>query len=158
MHSEPYTRAAGRPHDGATADRLMGPGHGAGDILEAHEWVVVDEREGFFRLDVHLPDRLCNPRGQLFGGFTATYVDLAALYATRAGPARIDPATPHEFKSTINMRLDYFEPILGPRFVIESEVEHRRGRNFLVVVKLFQAESLAAYALATLRSMGPMPT
>ena len=135
----------------------MGPGHGAGDILEAHEWVVVDEREGFLRLDVHLPDRLRNPKGQLFGGFTATYVDLAALYATRAGPGRLEPATPHEFKSTINMRLDYFEPVLGPRFLIEAEVENRRGKNFLVVVKMFQGDALAAYALTTLRSTGPLP-
>ncbi len=136
----------------------MGPGHGAGDILEAHEWVVVAERDGFLRLDVHLPEGLRNPKGQLFGGFTATYVDLAALYATRAGPSRLDPAADHEFKSTINMRLDYFEPIVGPRFVIEAEVEHRRGKNWLAVVKMYQDDVLAAYALTTLRSTGPIPT
>ena len=158
MHAEPEVpRRLESHHDGATADRLMGMGHGAGDILEAHEWLVLDEAEGFLRLDVHLPDRLRNPKGQLFGGFTSTYVDLVALYATRAGPGRIDPTTQHEFKSTINMRVDYYEPIMGPRFVIESTVEHRRGKNWLVVVKMFQDDVLAAYAVTTLRSTGPIP-
>jgi len=143
--------------DGASADRLMGLGHGAGDILEANEWLVVDEREGFLRLDVHLPDRLRNPKNQLFGGFTSAYVDLVALYATRAGPGRLDPNTTHEFKSTINMRVDYYEPIMGPRFVIEANVEHRRGKTWLVVVKMYQADVLATYAVTTLRSAGPIP-
>jgi acyl-coenzyme A thioesterase PaaI-like protein len=157
MQAEPEAPRADSPWDGATVDRLLGPGHGAGDILEAHEWTIVDEREGFLRLDVHLPERLLNPKGQLFGGFTSAYVDLAALHATKAGASRLDPDAGHEFKSTINMRVDYYEPIVGPRFIIETNVEHRRGKTWLVVVKMFQDDVLATYAVTTLRDAGPLP-
>ena len=60
----------------------------AGDFLEAYDWTVLEERVGFLRLDAGLPDHVKNPRGQLFGGFTPTYVDLVALNTVRAGPDR----------------------------------------------------------------------
>jgi acyl-coenzyme A thioesterase PaaI-like protein len=51
------------------------------------------------------------------------------------------------------MRVDYFEPITGPTFVIESEVEKRRGRTSFVVTRFFQDEELAAYAVTTMRQV-----
>jgi hypothetical protein len=61
--------------------RLLGTGHPAGDFLEAHEWTVLQETEGFLRIHAHLPAQVRNPRGQLFGGFAPTYVDLVAIFA-----------------------------------------------------------------------------
>src|SRR3979490_814050 len=71
--------------------RLVGRGHPAGDFLEAWAWEVLEEDVGYLRVSVHLPDHVKNPRGQLFGGFTPTYVDLIALFTARAGPDRTLP-------------------------------------------------------------------
>ena len=58
-------------------------GHPAGDFLEAYLWRVVERGPGWLKVDAHLPDHARNPRGQLFGGFTPTYVDLISLFAAR---------------------------------------------------------------------------
>jgi len=136
--------------------RLMNRGHPAGDLLEAYDWVVLDEEPGRLRIDAHIPARVLNPRGQLFGGFTPTYVDLVSLHCTRAGPDRTNPEVPRTWMATVNMRIDYFEPILGPRFTIEANVEHRRGKTWLVATRMYQDDLLAAYALTTLRTSDPM--
>jgi acyl-coenzyme A thioesterase PaaI-like protein len=60
---------------------------------------------------------------------------------------------PHRWLATTNMRVDYFEPIVGPTFVIESELEKRRGRTCFVVTKFFQDDELAAYAVTTMREV-----
>jgi len=131
--------------------RLIGKGHPAGDFLAAYEWSVLEERPGYLRIEAGLPDRVRNPRGQLFGGFTPTYVDMVALRTVHAG---LDPATrANTWLATTNMRVDYFEPITGPTFVIESEVEKRRGRTCFVVTRFFQDDELAAYAVTTMRQV-----
>ncbi len=132
-------------------DRLVGRGHPAGDYLEAYEWTVLEESEGFLRVEAHLPDHLLNPRGQLFGGFTPTYVDLVALFTVRAGPGRIDPSVPRGWLATTNMRIDYFEPILGPTFVMESRIEKSRGRMVFVATRFLVDGELAVHALTTMQ-------
>jgi acyl-coenzyme A thioesterase PaaI-like protein len=126
----------------------MGRGHPVGDYLEAHEWELLEERAGFLKLRVRLPPQVRNPRGDLFGGFTPTYVDLVALLTFRAG----EPAgTARRWLNTMNMRVDYFEPIRDG-FLIESEVINRRGRNGWVETRfLDDAGTLLAFALTTLR-------
>ena len=63
--------------------RVIGRGHPAGDFLEAWAWDLLEEDEGHIRVLAHLPDHVRNPRGQVFGGFTPTYVDLIALLTVR---------------------------------------------------------------------------
>lgn len=133
--------------------RLVGKGHPAGDFLEAWAWHVLEERPGYLRVDAHLPDRAKNPRGQLFGGFTPTYVDLVALFTVRAGPDRTRPDVPRGWLATTNMRVDYFEPITGPRFTIESSREKQRGRTVFVATRFLQGAELAAFALTTMREV-----
>lgn len=132
--------------------RLVGRGHPAGDFIEAYEWVVLEEREGYVRLDAGLPERVKNPRGQLFGGFTPTYVDLVALFTVRAGPERLTEGN-RRWLATSHMELDYFEPIVGPRFTIESRLEKRRGRTNFVLTRFFQDGELAVLAATTLREL-----
>jgi acyl-coenzyme A thioesterase PaaI-like protein len=132
--------------------RLVGRGHAAGDFLEAYDWVVVERRAGYLRLDVNLPAHVRNPRGQLFGGFTPTYVDMVALFTVRRDTERPDGA-PRHWLATTQMRLDYFEPITGPRFVIESELEKKRGRTNFVITRFFQDDSLAVLAATTIREI-----
>ena len=137
--------------------RLVGKGHPAGDFLEAWNWEVKDESDGYLLIDVHLPDRVKNPRGQLFGGFTPTYVDLVALFTVRAGrraewAAQAGAGRP-SWLATTNMRVDYFEPITGPRFVIESRVEKSRGRTKFVTTRFLQDGELAVYAVTTMREV-----
>ena len=130
--------------------RLIGRGHPVGDFLLAYEWRVLEERLGYLRVEADLPPNVRNPRGQLFGGFTPTYVDLVALITVRAGTER----TGGQWLATTNMRVDYFEPIVGPTFLIESQLEKRRGRTCFVVTKFFQDEVLAAHAVTTMREVG----
>src|SRR5262249_28768431 len=134
-------------------DRLIGRGHPAGDFLEAYDWTVLEERSGFLRLDVHLPERVKNPRGQLFGGFTPAYVDLVALFTVRAGTDRSTWAA-GGWLATTNMRVDYFEPVVGPRFVIESTLLKSRGRLTFVEPRFLDgAGTLAVFAVTTMREV-----
>ncbi len=133
--------------------KLLGRGHAAGDFLEAYDWDVIEEREGFLSIDVGLPAHVMNPRGQLFGGFTPTYVDLIALFTVRAGPDRLSSKMRPGWLATTNMRIDYFEPIVGPRFRVDSELERRRGRTAFVVTRFFQDSELAVHALTTMREV-----
>ena len=134
-------------------DQLLGKGHPAGDFLEAHDWKVLEERSGFLRIRSHLPAHVRNPRGQLFGGFTPTYVDLVALFTVRAG----EPRTDERFRTwlaTTNMRVDFFEPIVGPEFWIESRLVKKRGRTNFVETRFFDpGDTLAVFALTTMREI-----
>ena len=132
--------------------QLIGPGHPAGDFLDAPSWRVLDEQPGLLRVRATLPDRVKNPRGQLFGGFTPTYVDLVSLFTVRAGTDRSQPG-PFLWLATTNMRVDYFEPITGPRFVMESRLEKRRGRTLFVSTRFLQDDELAVFALTTMREV-----
>lgn len=132
--------------------RLLGRGHTAGDFLEAYDWLVLDKRDGYLRVEAGLPDHVRNPRGQLFGGFTPTYVDLVALFTVRTGTDDAD-GIPRRWLATTQMRLDYFAPITGPRFVVESELEKKRGRTNFVLTRFFQDDALAVLAATTIREI-----
>jgi acyl-coenzyme A thioesterase PaaI-like protein len=132
--------------------RLIGKGHPAGDFLEAYEWDVLDTDVGYLKIEAGLPMQVRNPRGQLFGGFTPTYVDLVSLFTVRAGTDRSQPG-PFLWLATTNMRVDYFEPITGPRFVMESRLEKRRGRTLFVSTRFLQDDELAVFALTTMREV-----
>ena len=148
-HPPPFVRAWLARQPG----QLIGRGHPAGDFLEAHEWQVVEEGDGFLRVRAHVPAHVKNPRGQLFGGFTPTYVDLVALFTVRAGEQRQE----YRFRTwlaTTNMRVDYFEPIVGPQFSIESRLLKKRRRTNIVETRFFDPEdTLAVFALTTLREV-----
>lgn len=131
--------------------RLIGTGHPAGDFLEAYEWRLLEERLGYLKVEAGLPEQVRNPRGQLFGGFTPTYVDMIALMTVHAGTDRSQ--RPRRWLATTNMRVDYFEPIVGPSFVIESELEKRRGRTCFVLTRFYQDDELAAHAVTTMREV-----
>lgn len=129
--------------------RLVGRGHPAGEFLEAWKWDVLDEREGYLRIEAHVPEQVKNPRGQLFGGFTPTYVDLVALFTVRAGPSQL--TTERRWLATTSMRVDYFEPITGPRFFMESSLDKHRGRTRFVTTRFVQDGELAVFATTTMR-------
>ena len=126
--------------------RLMNPGLAPFDLLGASEWSVTSSGPGKLDLMCHLPDVALYPAGQLFGGFTAAYVDIASLFV-----AQSDVEGTPGFQSTINMRLDYFEAITQTPFRVTSEVIHRRGDTRLVACNMFQGDVLAVYGLTTLR-------
>lgn len=133
--------------------RLIGKGHPAGDFLQAYEWHVLAETPGFLRLRAHVPAHVKNPRGQMFGGFTPTYVDMVALFTVHAGEDRKVTGF-RTWLATTNMRVDYFEPIFGPEFVIESRILKKRGRTIFVETRFFDPEeTLAVFALTTMREI-----
>jgi acyl-coenzyme A thioesterase PaaI-like protein len=99
---------------------------------------VREERPGFLRLAVHVPDHVRNPRGQLFGGFTPTYVDLVALFTFRAGQR--SEATRPGWLTTISMQVEYLAPVTDADLVIESEVTARRGRMAWVSTRFLGAD------------------
>jgi acyl-coenzyme A thioesterase PaaI-like protein len=137
-----------RPWLPAPPGRLLGRGHPAGDFLEAYDWRVLDAAPGRYRIEAHLPTRVRNPRGQLFGGFTPTYVDFFALHVFHAARSEGEP---RRWLATANLRVDYFLPIHGPEFEMEGCVLHKSGRTGHVEVRFVDLEGrLCALAQATL--------
>jgi len=133
--------------------RLLGRGHPAGDFLEAYDWKLLERGPGHLKVEAHLPDRVRNPRGQLFGGFTPTYVDLISLFASRTGTqSQADAATP-QWLATTNMRVDYFDPVLGPTFHLEARIVRERGRTVMIETRFLDPADgkLLVFALTTLR-------
>lgn len=142
-----------RPWATGDPDRLVGKGHGAGDVLEAWQWRLISRSPGTLEVEAHLPEALKNPQGQLFGGFTATYVDFVSLFTVQTLAPDSDPSSAQGWLTTINLRCDYFEPIFGPRFRVRGEVINTRGANSLVSTKFFQGDTMAAHAITTLRKV-----
>ncbi|MDQ2754337.1 MAG: PaaI family thioesterase [Actinomycetota bacterium] len=151
MAEHPIDTSAVRAWQDVPPGRLVGRGHPAGDFLRAHEWDLLEQSYGLLRIEAALHDHLKNPMGQLFGGFTPTYVDMVALFTVHAGENR--SAEHRRWLATTNMRVDYFEPITGPRFVMESKLEKRRGRTCFVSTRFLQDGELAVYALTTIREV-----
>lgn len=136
----------------AAPGRLIARGHPIGDFLEAHEWDLLEEEKGHLRVKAHLPHHVRNLRGQLFGGFTGTYVDFVALHTIRAGTDRSKPWG--HFLATTNMRIDYFEPVTEPHFTVDSRLVIERGRTCFVECRFLNAGGhLAVFALATMRKL-----
>lgn len=140
-----------RPWVTTDPKRLLGRGHPAGDFLEAWAWDVLEEGDACVRVSAHLPDHLLNPRGQLFGGFTPTYVDLIALFTVRSRQQR--GSVEHGWLATTSMRIDYLEPVVGPRFVLDSRREKQRGRTHFVLTRFLQDGELAVLATTTMREV-----
>ena len=140
-----------RPWATTEPGRLVGRGHPAGDFLEAWAWEVLEESVGVVRVSAHLPAHVRNPRGQLFGGFTPTYVDLIALFTVRAGHR--DEGWSPRWLATTSMRVDYFEPIVGPTFVLDSRIEKQRGRTHFVLTRFVQDGEIAVLAATTMREI-----
>lgn len=127
---------------------FMRPGHCAGDLLEAPDWEIVREAEGLIEIDAHVPAQVLNPRQQLFGGFTGTYIDMVALYTIRT----LFPNREDYWITTINMRIDYLDPVLGPRMRMQGELINRGRSTSLVAVTLLDNDgNKLVYALVTLR-------
>jgi len=145
----PFVRAWAAREPG----RLVGKGHPVGDFLEAWAWRVLEEGPGLLRIRAHLPEQVRNPRGQLFGGFTPTYVDLVALFTVRAGATEVEQRF-RTWLATSNMRVDYFDPILGPEFTIESRLVRKRGRMSFVETRFLAGDGqVAVFAVTTLREV-----
>lgn len=141
----------------AAPGKLIGRGHPIGDFLEAYDWDLLEEIKGHLLIKAPLPLHVRNLRGQLFGGFTGTYVDFLALHTIRAGSDRSKPSG--YFLATINMRIDYFEPITEPHFTVDTRLLVERGRTCFVECRFFNADGhLAVFALATMRKLPPSDT
>lgn len=123
-------------------------GHNAGDLVEAQQWKILRQEHGLVEVDAHLPDHLRNPRDQLFGGFTGVYVDIISIYTVRT---LFDDENTFQWSATVNMRIDYFAPVLGPRFLLRGELI-KDGRSTCLVATHFndmQGNKLV-YAITTL--------
>jgi acyl-coenzyme A thioesterase PaaI-like protein len=125
----------------------MGPGHPAGDFLDGPDWLVIEESTGRLVVDVPLVPAVKNFRSQLFGGFAPAYIDLIALRTVSAGTG--DRA--HGWLLTLNLNVEYLEPVEGPRFIIESSVVHRRGRTIFIETRFKSTEGkLLLFATVTI--------
>jgi acyl-coenzyme A thioesterase PaaI-like protein len=129
-------------------ERLVGRGHPVGDLLDAHAWRVLERPPERLLVRAALNDTVRNPRGELFGGFTPTYVDFFALHVFHAWRAEGEP---RRWLSTANLRVDCFLPIHGPEFDMDGCVLHKSGRTGHVEVRFLDLEGrLCALAQATL--------
>jgi acyl-coenzyme A thioesterase PaaI-like protein len=151
--SPPSEPPFARPWARRAPGQLIGKGHPAGDFLEAYRWRILEEAPGLLRIRAHLPESVKNPRGQLFGGFTPTYVDLVALFTVRAGEQERESRF-RSWLATTSMRVDYFEPVVGPEFLMESRLVKRRGRTIFVETRFLDvAGELAVFAVTTMREV-----
>lgn len=140
------------PIDGANRPIFLKPGHNAGDLVESHEWNVLRLDPGLVEVEVHLPEHLKNPRDQLFGGFTGIYVDMMAIWAVRS---KFDDADGMGWATTINMRIDYLEPVNGPRFRLRSELLKDGKSTCLTATDFMDLEgNRLVYAIATMKKHG----
>jgi uncharacterized protein (TIGR00369 family) len=129
-------------------ERVVGRGHPVGDFLDAHEWRVLVREPGRLRVRARLPDRVRNPKGELFGGFTPTYADFFALHVYHASR---EAGAPRRWLATADLRVDYFLPITGAEMEIEGEILHKSGRTGHVQVRFSdEAGRLCALAQLTL--------
>ncbi len=123
-------------------------GHPAADLLGSWSWPVLQRTPGHLRVEASLPHRVRNRRGQLFGGFTATYVDLVAaatVHDTLTGDGRV-------WLATTSMRLEYLAPVVGPAFVIDSRIVTTRGRTSVVDTRFLDDDGeVAVHAVTTFR-------
>jgi acyl-coenzyme A thioesterase PaaI-like protein len=126
--------------------KLASPGLPPFDFLEIERWDILRDDEGELDVECYLPASALNPLGQLFGGFTAAYVDIISLYT-----AKRDCGDQLGFQSTINMRIDYFEPIINKSFTAQGRIVNRRGDNRLISTRLLQDGKSCAFALTTMR-------
>lgn len=128
---------------------FLKPGHNAGDLVESYKWKILREETGRVEVDAHLPHHLLNPRDQLFGGFHGTYVDIISLYTART---LFMKGSELKWSSTINMRIDYFAPVVGPRFLLAGEIIYD-GKNTCLVATTFKDfnNNKLVYAITTLR-------
>ena len=128
---------------------FLKPGHNAGDLVESSKWKVLKEEYGLVEVDVHLPEHLLNPRKQLFGGFTGTYVDMISIYTVRT---LFKTQEEINWSATVNMRIDYFAPVLGPRFLLRGELIKDGRSTCLVSTHFTDLEgNKLVYAITTLR-------
>ncbi len=128
---------------------FLKPGHNAGDLVESSKWKILREERGLVEVDAHLPEHLLNPRNQLFGGFTGTYVDMISIYTVRTLFASQQE---FQWSATINMRIDYFAPVLRPRFLLKGELIQDGRSTCLVATHFTDMEgNKLVYAITTLR-------
>lgn len=128
---------------------FLQPGHNAGDLVGSSKWEILHEEPGLVEVDVHLPNHLLNPRNQLFGGFTGVYVDMISIYTVRT---LFESEEEFKWSATVNMRIDYFAPVLGPRFLLKGELI-KNGRSTCLVATHFtdMEGNKLVYAITTLR-------
>ena len=128
---------------------FLKPGHNAGDLVESSKWKILREEPGLVEVDAHLPAHLLNPRGQLFGGFTGTYVDMISIYAVRT---LFSEQQEFQWAATVNMRIDYFAPVLGPRFILRGELINDGRTTSLIGAQFTDMDgNKLVYAITTLR-------
>ena len=127
--------------------RVVGAGHPIGDFLEAHAWEVLERAPGRLRVRARLPAAVMNPRGELFGGFTPTYVDFLALHVLHTARGADAPVG---WLSTASLRIDYFAPLVGPEIEMAGELLNRSGRTAHVEIRFEERARLCALAQATL--------
>ncbi|MEW6268312.1 MAG: PaaI family thioesterase [Thermodesulfobacteriota bacterium] len=104
---------------------------------------VVDVRQGYARLELDVRPRLKQPAGVLHGGAsfgladTAVAVALRPLYGVEA------------VLLTIEMKINYLEPIVDGRVIAEAYVMRASRRSAYAEVDLWSHDKLAARATTT---------
>ena len=122
-------------------------------FLEADRWELQRLDRGTLDVHCHLPEKLLNPVGTLFGGFTTTYIDLISIWASMS--AQADPSP---WMVTVNMRVDYFEPISPPGFRALARVLNVRKRDYFVETRFEDDKgTLLVNGITMLRQIPEVP-
>jgi acyl-coenzyme A thioesterase PaaI-like protein len=113
------------------------------------DWKILAELPGYVKLQVPLLAHLKNRRSQLFGGYTAAYVDMLAFRVAKSGA--FDESD--TFFATTGMRIDYLEALTGDAFEVECHLLRARGKNVITEARFFQNGVLAVFAVTTMLAL-----
>ncbi len=128
-------------------------GNSPAAFLEAQNWQLQKIAAGELEVKCHLPDCVLNSAGILFGGFTPTYIDLIAIWAATS---TLDEVAP--WMVTVNMRVDYFEPVVPPGFRALARVLNIRKRDYFVETRFEDDQgTLLVNGITSLRKFAEMP-
>ena len=116
-------------------------------------WKPLSLEPGHVRVQYTARPEWYNPQGSVQGGFIAAMLDDAM------GPAAFTSLEPGQFAPTLELKVNFYRPVLAGTVIAEGRVLHRTRRILFLEGRLFRVDGdLAAAATATARVGQMTPT
>jgi uncharacterized protein (TIGR00369 family) len=114
-----------------------------GDWL-GYETISFDRGKGLARVGLKLRDDHLSPAGRVHGGVISGFFDYAC------GAAVFTTLGPKDFCSTVELKVNYFRPLMsGDKLTCDAEVVFRGKRLCVILARLFRKGERPMVAMAT---------
>lgn len=111
------------------------------------EWLgyeILEARNGRARVGLNLRDDHLSPAGRIHGGVISGFLDFAC------GAAVFSTMDPEDFCSTVEIKVNYFRPLMsGDRLLSDTRVVFRGNRLCVVLAHLYRKGGKDPVAMAT---------